>query len=110
MQTAGYEPIAGTIAGGPVAVTQPITFSLLPKSRRTGDFVTVRGLRAPPPNTSGLNGENRPFLPTEPGCPLQVVDTSLPGSMLRRRRYRRWSAEEKRSICWETRAPGVSVA
>ena len=30
--------------------------------------------------------------------------------MLRRRRYRRWSAEEKRSICRETRAPGVSVA
>src|SRR4051794_41221028 len=30
--------------------------------------------------------------------------------MLRRRRYRCWSAEEKRSICRETRAPGVSVA
>ena len=30
--------------------------------------------------------------------------------MQRRRRYRRWSAEEKRSICRETRAPGVSVA
>src|SRR3954452_14202214 len=30
--------------------------------------------------------------------------------MLRRRRYRRWNAEEKRSICRETRAPGVSVA
>src|SRR4051794_20627645 len=30
--------------------------------------------------------------------------------MVRRRRYRRWSAEEKRSICRETRAPGVSVA
>ena len=30
--------------------------------------------------------------------------------MLRRRRYRRWSAEEKRSICRQTRAPGVSVA
>jgi transposase len=30
--------------------------------------------------------------------------------MPRRRRYRRWSAEEKRSICLETRAPGVSVA
>ena len=27
-----------------------------------------------------------------------------------RRRYRRWSAEEKCSICRETRAPGVSVA
>ena len=34
----------------------------------------------------------------------------MPQSMLRRRRYRRWSAEEKRSICRETRAPGVSVA
>jgi transposase len=34
----------------------------------------------------------------------------LPGSMPRRRRYRRWDAEEKRSICLETRAPGVSVA
>ena len=34
----------------------------------------------------------------------------MPGSMPRRRRYRRWSAEEKRSICRETRAPGVSVA
>jgi transposase len=30
--------------------------------------------------------------------------------MPRRRRYRRWSADEKRSICRETRAPGVSVA
>ena len=39
-----------------------------------------------------------------------MVDTSVPGSLLRRRRYRRWSAEEKRSICRETRAPGVSVA
>lgn len=28
----------------------------------------------------------------------------------RRRRYRRWSAEEKRSICRESRAPGISVA
>ena len=34
----------------------------------------------------------------------------MPQSMLRRRRYRHWSAEEKRSICRETRAPGVSVA
>jgi transposase len=34
----------------------------------------------------------------------------LPGSMPRRRRYRRWNAEEKRSICRQTRAPGVSVA
>ncbi len=32
------------------------------------------------------------------------------GSMPRRRRYRHWSAEEKRSICRQTRAPGVSVA
>src|SRR3954464_5401409 len=30
--------------------------------------------------------------------------------MPHRRRYRRWSAEEKRSICQQTRAPGVSVA
>ena len=30
--------------------------------------------------------------------------------MPRRRGYRRWSAEEKRSICQETRASGVSVA
>jgi transposase len=34
----------------------------------------------------------------------------LPVPMLRRRKYRCWSAEEKRSICRETRAPGVSVA
>src|SRR3954452_11217827 len=39
-----------------------------------------------------------------------MVDTSVPGPLLRRRRYRHWSAEEKRSICRETRAPGVSVA
>ena len=39
-----------------------------------------------------------------------MVDTPLPGSMPRRRRYRRWNAEEKRSICRQTRAPGVSVA
>ncbi len=30
--------------------------------------------------------------------------------MPRRRRYRHWSAEEKRSICQQTRALGVSVA
>src|SRR3954451_15953618 len=30
--------------------------------------------------------------------------------MPRRRRYRRWDADEKRSVCRETRAPGVSVA
>src|SRR4051794_9747279 len=39
-----------------------------------------------------------------------MVDTSLPVPMLRRRKYRRWNAEEKRSICRETRAAGVSVA
>jgi transposase len=39
-----------------------------------------------------------------------MVDTSVPGSMPRRRRYRHWGAEEKRSICQQTRAPGVSVA
>ena len=30
--------------------------------------------------------------------------------MPRRRRYRRWGAEEKRSVCRETGAPGVPVA
>jgi transposase len=30
--------------------------------------------------------------------------------MSRRRRYRRWDAEEKRPICQQRRAPGVSVA
>ena len=39
-----------------------------------------------------------------------MVDTFLAGSAKERRRYRRWSAEAKRSICLETRAPGVSVA
>jgi transposase len=39
-----------------------------------------------------------------------MVDTPLPGSMPRRRRYRRWNAEEKRSIGQQTRAPSVSVA
>ena len=39
-----------------------------------------------------------------------MVDIPLPGSMPRRRRYRHWSAEEKCSICQQTRAPGVSVA
>ena len=39
-----------------------------------------------------------------------MVDTPLPGSMPHRRRYHRWSTEEKRSICRETRAPGLSVA
>ena len=34
----------------------------------------------------------------------------MPGSIPRRRRYRRWNAEEKRAICRQTRAPGVSVA
>jgi transposase len=30
--------------------------------------------------------------------------------MSRRRQHRLWTAEEKRSICLQTRAPGVSVA
>ena len=30
--------------------------------------------------------------------------------MPRRRKHRLWTAEEKRSICLQTRAPGVSVA
>src|SRR4051794_2605951 len=30
--------------------------------------------------------------------------------MPNRRRHCRWSTEEKRSICWETRAPGVPVS
>jgi hypothetical protein len=32
-QTAGYGPIAGTVPSDPAAVTRPITFSLLRKSR-----------------------------------------------------------------------------
>jgi transposase len=39
-----------------------------------------------------------------------MVDTLVAGSSKERRRYRRWSAEAKRAICLETRAPGVSVA
>ena len=39
-----------------------------------------------------------------------MVDTLVAGSPKERRRYRRWSAEAKRAICLETRAPGVSVA
>jgi transposase len=39
-----------------------------------------------------------------------MVDTPLPGSMPRRRQHRLWSAEEKRAICQQTRAPGVSGA
>ena len=39
-----------------------------------------------------------------------MVDTFLAGLSKERRRYRRWSAEAKRAICVETRAPGVSVA
>src|SRR3712207_4377663 len=39
-----------------------------------------------------------------------MVDTPLHGSMPSRRSYRRWDAEEKRSICQQTRAPGISVA
>ena len=39
-----------------------------------------------------------------------MVDTFVAGSPKERRRYRRWSAEAKRAICLETRAPGVSVA
>jgi transposase len=34
----------------------------------------------------------------------------LPGSRPQGRKHRRWSAEEKRSICQQTRALGVSVA
>src|SRR5215204_1308968 len=43
-------------------------------------------------------------------CPLRWVGTPLPGSRPQGRKHRRWSAEEKRSICRQTRAPGVSVA
>jgi transposase len=39
-----------------------------------------------------------------------MVDTLVAGSSKERRRYRRWSAEAKRAICLETRAPGVSMA
>lgn len=39
-----------------------------------------------------------------------MVDPFVAGSLSDRRRYRRWSAEAKRAICLETRAPGVSVA
>ena len=39
-----------------------------------------------------------------------MVDTLVTGSPKERRRYRSWSAEAKRAICLETRAPGVSVA
>jgi transposase len=39
-----------------------------------------------------------------------MVDTLVAGLSKERRRYRRWSAEAKRAICLETRAPGVSVA
>jgi len=39
-----------------------------------------------------------------------MVGTLVAGSPNERRRYRRWSAEAKRAICLETRAPGVSVA
>ena len=38
-----------------------------------------------------------------------MVDTLVAGSPRERRRYRRWSEEAKRAICFETRAPGVSV-
>jgi transposase len=34
----------------------------------------------------------------------------LAGPLPRRRKYRRWDTEEKRSICLQARAPGVSVA
>ncbi len=34
----------------------------------------------------------------------------MPRSRPRGRKHRRWSAEEKRSICQQARAPGVSVA
>src|SRR3954470_3928454 len=40
--TDGYEPIAATILGKPMAVTQPVTFSLLHKSRLARDSVMVR--------------------------------------------------------------------
>ena len=39
-----------------------------------------------------------------------MVDTFVAESVSDRRRYRRWSADAKRAICLETRAPGVSVA
>jgi hypothetical protein len=79
-QTAGYEPIAGAISGRPVVVTQPVTFSLSRKSRYAGGSVTVRVVRAPLANTLQLNGENRPFLPTEPTRGRYIFRAQIYGS------------------------------
>ncbi len=52
--TEGYAPIAAPSRAAQAAVTQSVTFSLFRKSPRAGDFVTVRALGAPSPNTLGL--------------------------------------------------------
>jgi hypothetical protein len=73
---AGYEPLAGTILGGSAAVTQPVTFSLLRKSRHARGFARVRTLGVSLPNTSGLKGGFRPFLPTEPASTAGHLGTA----------------------------------
>jgi hypothetical protein len=66
MQTDGYEPIPGIIADDPAGFTQPVTFSLLRKSRQTGDFVTICEPLASLPNTAAVIVGFRPFLPISP--------------------------------------------
>ena len=39
-----------------------------------------------------------------------IVDTAGRGLMVKKRTNRFWSDEEKRSICFQTQAPGVSIA
>src|SRR5262245_31674735 len=52
---------------------------------------------SPRPCRSGFDAEHGCWC----GRGWRMVDTFVAGSLLRRRRYRRWSAEEKRSICRE---------
>jgi hypothetical protein len=61
-----YEPIWGIIADDPAGFTQPVTFSLLRKSRQTEDFVTICEPLASLPNTAAVIVGFRPFLPISP--------------------------------------------
>jgi hypothetical protein len=63
-QTGGCEPITGMALAVSTGVTQPVTLSLLRKSRYAGEYVTVLMLGTSFFNTLGVKGGFCPFLPT----------------------------------------------
>jgi hypothetical protein len=69
-QTVGYEPITGTALDVPAAVTQPVTLSLLHKSRHAGECVTVLMLGTSLFNSLGVKGNFARFCQPNRGALL----------------------------------------